>query len=269
MSSDNRGRYQRTAPRRFALCGVGEKKGRPRNGNQSLIANRQANTVDPPWMTGAMPELNRSGTNEGVEKQLSTASEHSPSMGSEVGSSMECRRGNDGDGEESSAGGLGDPLNVYPHPVLVRQHIRRRRSRRQWSVEPGPNLALLQPSDVDGTVTPAHDLRARDLSALSARHVGHHRAGALHSGEVRQARSSLDHARPPAHARVLRRAPVASRRGHALVARRTHGVHPLDPNTALRFCARKASLLALIELHHDDVLDSLPNAVDSPIYDTA
>jgi len=42
-----------------------------------------------------------------------------------------------------------------------------------------------------------------------------------------------------------------------------------DPNTALRFCARKASRLALIELHHDDVLDSLPNAVDSPIYATA
>ena len=42
-----------------------------------------------------------------------------------------------------------------------------------------------------------------------------------------------------------------------------------DPNTALRFCARKASRLVLIELHHDDVLDSLPNAVDSPIYATA
>jgi hypothetical protein len=42
-----------------------------------------------------------------------------------------------------------------------------------------------------------------------------------------------------------------------------------DPNTALRFCARKASLLALFELHHDDVLDSLLNAVDSPICDTA
>jgi len=102
MSSDNRGRHQRKAPRRFALCGVGEKKGRPRNGNQTLIANRRANTVDPPWMTGATPSLDRSGTNEGIEKQLPTASEHSPSTGSEVSSSVECRRGNDDDGEESS-----------------------------------------------------------------------------------------------------------------------------------------------------------------------
>jgi hypothetical protein len=54
------------------------------------------------WMTGATPSLNRSWTNEGIEKQLSTASEHSPSTGSDVGSSVECRRGNDGDGEESS-----------------------------------------------------------------------------------------------------------------------------------------------------------------------
>jgi len=102
MSSDNRGPHQRKAPRRFALCGVGEKKGRPRDVNQTLIANRRANTVDPPWMAGATPSLNRSGTNEGIEKQLSTASEHSPSTGSEVGSSVECRRGNHDDGEESS-----------------------------------------------------------------------------------------------------------------------------------------------------------------------
>ena len=63
---------------------------------------RRANTVDPPWMTGATPSLNRSGTNEGIEKQLSTASEHSPSTGSEVGGSVEFRRGNHDDGEESS-----------------------------------------------------------------------------------------------------------------------------------------------------------------------
>jgi hypothetical protein len=136
---------------------------------------------------------------------------------------------------------------VYPRPVLARQYIRRRRSRRQWTVEPGPNLTLLQPSDVDGTVTPAHDLRARVLNAL---HVGHNRACALQSGEVRQAGSGLDHAPPPAHT-------VSTRSLKD------------DPKTRPALLARKAYFLALFELHHDDVLDSLPNAVDSPIYDTA
>ena len=95
MSSDNHGRHQTKTSQRFALCEVGEKKGRPCDGNQALIANCRANT-------GATPSLNRSGTNEGIEKPLSTASEHSPSTGSEVGSSVECRPGNNEDGEESS-----------------------------------------------------------------------------------------------------------------------------------------------------------------------
>ena len=92
--SDER-RQSRTRQRRrhedslYVESGEEEKVAR---GNQTLIANRRANAVDPPSKTGAMPSLNRSGTHDGTEKQLSSALEHSPLMGSEVGSSAESRR---------------------------------------------------------------------------------------------------------------------------------------------------------------------------------
>jgi hypothetical protein len=163
------------------------------------------------------------------------------------------------------AGGLGDPLNVYPRPVLARQYIRRRGSRRQWSVEPGPNLALLQPPDIDGTVTPAHNLRARDLSADTWDTT----EPALYTAE------KYDKPGPASIMRALLRTPAFSDEPlwlHGpgtpwLRVGRTRSLKD-DPNTALRFCARKASRLALFELHHDDVLDSLPNTVDSPLYMT-
>jgi hypothetical protein len=103
--SDER-RQSRTPPEEGAVevrfvWSRGKKKRKLRDGSQPAGPNRQASSADRPRKRRSASSFNPSGMPDGAEKRLSTASGHSVSTGSEVGSAAGRTRGDDDDGDES------------------------------------------------------------------------------------------------------------------------------------------------------------------------
>ncbi|KAI9463924.1 hypothetical protein F5148DRAFT_1276456 [Russula earlei] len=101
--SDER-RQARTPPEEGAVevhfvWSRGKKKRKLREGAQPVGGSRQAGMPTPSGKTGPGGSLNRSGTIDGAEKRLSSASGRSISTGSDVGSGAGAAHGDDDGGE--------------------------------------------------------------------------------------------------------------------------------------------------------------------------